>query len=147
MLDQVDNLGVDFVVGDDPGEFREMPGEPLLESHGEGIDVLVKRFDHSDGLDNWLVLSVDIMRNLNSGETMGKSKLGLLDSLIIDLLRELREVSSDSSEKLSDGSVQRTGISRFVGDARGDSGLADGKHEFLLLLFLQLWEVAGKEFR
>ena len=73
--------------------------------------------------------------------------MGLLDSLIIDLLRELREVSSDSSEKLSDGSVQRTGISRFVGDARGDSGLADGKHEFLLLLFLQLWEVAGKEFR
>lgn len=37
-----------------------MPWVPFLDSHAEGIDIFIKEFEEANGLDDGLVLPVDI---------------------------------------------------------------------------------------
>ena len=48
------------VIGDYSGELWEMPWIPLFDSHRESIDIFIKEFDQTDGLDDRLIISVDI---------------------------------------------------------------------------------------
>jgi hypothetical protein len=76
------NLAEDAIIGDDFTELGEVPREPLLQSHHEGVDVLVHRLDQSDGLDDGLVLSVDVGGALFTRVLMGKTELGTGQVLI-----------------------------------------------------------------
>ena len=61
---KVDNAGVNGVVVDDFGKFGEVPGEPLLQAHGERVNVLVHLLDHGNCLRDGLVLAVHILSAL-----------------------------------------------------------------------------------
>jgi hypothetical protein len=78
-------LGVNGVVVDNFCHFGEVPCEPLLESHAEGVNVFVHLLDEGDGLDDGLVLSVDILGASGAGIAVTKTELGSLNVTLIDL--------------------------------------------------------------
>jgi len=47
-----------------------MPSVPFFDSHAKSIDILVKLFENSDTVDNWLILSLDIELDTISTPTM-----------------------------------------------------------------------------
>lgn len=69
-VEEEDESGVNLVVVDNLGHLWEVPGEPLLQAHAEGVDVLVHLLNEGNGLSNWFVSSVDILRDLGAGEGM-----------------------------------------------------------------------------
>ena len=75
-LNELDDLDVNRVVGNNAGELGEVPSEPLLDSHAETVDVLVELVDQGNGLDNGLVLSVDVEHALATGVAVTETKLG-----------------------------------------------------------------------
>ena len=74
----LDQLDIGLVVRDNFGHLREMPRVPLLDSHGKSVDVLVEEFQQADGLDNGLVLPVDVQGYFIPGKSMGQTQPGLL---------------------------------------------------------------------
>ena len=55
-----------------------MPRVPLFDSHGEGVDIFVEKFEQTDGLNDGLILSVDVERDLVSREGVSQTQSGLL---------------------------------------------------------------------
>ncbi len=51
-----------------------MPRIPFLYSHAECIDILVEEFQQTDGLNDGLVLPVDVQLDFVSWEQMGKTQ-------------------------------------------------------------------------
>ena len=100
LLDEMNDLGKDVTVSNDLSKLGEMPREPFLESHDEGVDVLVHCLDKSDGLNDGLILSVNVSLALLSGVLMGKTELGAGHVLVTELLEKLGDVGSDSSDQL-----------------------------------------------
>lgn len=45
VLDQEGQLREDVVVGDELGEFGEVPGEPFADAHAQGVHVLVEELE------------------------------------------------------------------------------------------------------
>lgn len=84
-----------------------MPSEPFLDSHREGIQILVHLFNKSNGLNNGFVLSVDVELNVVSWKSMGKTQFSFRN-LEIFLFDEGREMGSNSSEKLEDNVIGGT---------------------------------------
>jgi hypothetical protein len=78
-------LGEDMVVRDNTGELREVPGEPLSQSHTEGVDVFVHLLDQGDRLDDWLVLTIHISCAFLTGVLMSQTQLGTLDVIFLGL--------------------------------------------------------------
>ena len=58
---QVHYASINSIVIDNFGQLGEVPSEPLLQSHGEGVDVLVHLLNQGNGLRDWLVSSVHIL--------------------------------------------------------------------------------------
>jgi hypothetical protein len=86
LLNEVDDLAENRVVGDDFTELGEMPREPLLQAHDESVNVLIHGFNEGNGLDDGLVLTVHISGALLTGVLMGKTELGTGHVLIGELL-------------------------------------------------------------
>jgi hypothetical protein len=80
-----------------------MPGIPLLDPHGEGVDILVEKFEQADRLDNRLILPVDVQGDLISGEGVGEAESGLLQLNILEflMLQEAQEMFADSADELA----------------------------------------------
>lgn len=74
IADQGNKLDKDVIIRDNLGKLGEMPRIPLLDSHGEGVDILIQKFQQTDGLDDRLILSVDVQGNFVSGEGMGQTQ-------------------------------------------------------------------------
>ena len=55
-----------------------MPRVPFLDSHCEGVDILIQQFQQTDGLNDGLILSIDIKGNLVSGEGVGETQARLI---------------------------------------------------------------------
>lgn len=68
-----DELDEDVVIGYNSCELGEMPRVPLFDSHREGVDILIKKLEEVDRLDDGLVLPVYIERNLVAGEGVGET--------------------------------------------------------------------------
>ena len=68
-----DDLTENGVVSDNFSKLGEVPWEPLLKAHDEGVDVLVHGLNKSNGLDDGFVLSVNIGGALLSWVLMGKT--------------------------------------------------------------------------
>jgi hypothetical protein len=83
-IQKVDQFGVDGVIIHDLGQFGEVPCEPFLEPHAEGIDVFVHLIDKRDRLNNWLVLAVDILGASVARVRVAKTELGSPDVGLID---------------------------------------------------------------
>jgi len=138
----MNNFGVDWVIGNNLTKFREMPREPFTKSHTESVNVLIHGLNNRICLNDRFILSINIMWHLDSWEWMCKTKLSLLNSLVINLLWEFCEMSSNSSDKFCNGSISRTCVPWFFTDGSSKSLITDSKHEFLLLLglyFRQIW--------
>jgi hypothetical protein len=93
-----------------------MPGEPLLKSHHESVDVFIQLLNKSNGLDNWFILPVYISGTLHSRVRMTKTKLGSIHVLVLNLLHHFHEVGSEASLKLRDGLIERSGNSGLLED-------------------------------
>ena len=106
-LDHEGQFSENDVIIDDLGQLGEVPGEPLLQSHTEGVDILVKLLNQGNSLDNGLVLPVYVGRTLVAREAVAKTELSTLYVLILNFLHKLDKVSSDSALKFSDGLVVR----------------------------------------
>lgn len=109
LLKQVDKFGKDIVVIDDSCKLGEMPREPLLQSHTKCVDIFIQLLNEGNGLNNWFVLPVYVGGALVSGEAVTKTELGSLDIIVLNLLHDFHEVSSDSSVQLSNGVVEGGG--------------------------------------
>jgi hypothetical protein len=121
VADKGDQADKDVVVGDDPGEFGEVPGVPLLDPHGEGVDVLVEQFEQTDGLDDGLVLPVHVQRDLVPGEGVRQAQPRLLQLHVLELLvlQETQEVLADSPDQLGDHRRSgRLDLQRLIDRAR-----------------------------
>ena len=121
-----------------------MPGVPLLDPHGEGVDVLIEQFQQSDGLDDGLVLPVDVELDLVAGEGVGETEPGLLELHVLKLLvlEEAEEVLSEATDELRDDSGGGgLDLERLVDEA-GQFHLADAQLDLGLLLE---GEVLGEE--
>lgn len=119
-----------------------MPRIPLLDSHGEGVDVLVKKLEKTDRLNDGLVLPVDVEGNFISGESMGKTKSWLLQFYILEILmlEEVEEMLPDSPDDLiDDGGGRGLDLEGFVD---GACNLVFADTQLDLRLFLD-----GEEFR
>ena len=86
-----------------------MPRVPLLQSHIKSVDIFIQLLDKSNGLNNWLVLPVDVGGALVSGETMAETELGSCHICFFNLLHDFDEMSSHSSVQLSNGVVESCG--------------------------------------
>lgn len=81
-----------------------MPGVPLFNSHGERIDIFVKKLQQTDRLDDWLVLPVDVQGNFIPGEGVCQPQSGLLELDVFEfvMLQKFEEVLPDASDELID---------------------------------------------
>ena len=141
---KVDESHEELVVADNPVELGEMPGVPLLDPHGEGVDVLIEQFQQSDGLDDGLVLPVDVELDLVAGEGVGETEPGLLELHVLKLLvlEEAEEVLSEATDELRDDSGGGgLDLERLVDEA-GQFHLTDAQLDLGLLLE---GEVLGEE--
>ena len=112
-LEQVNELGEDLVVIDDFGQLGEVPREPFFEPHAEGVYVLVQLLDQSNCLNNGFVLPVYVGGALLAREGVAQTKLGSSHILVVDFLHDLDKVRLDSSHKLGDGLIERSGDAGF----------------------------------
>lgn len=87
-----------MVISHDSSKFREVPREPLLKSHAEGINVLVHLLNEGNGLHDWLVLPVNISSALLSGVGMSQTKLSLFGIILVNFLQNLWQMSSNTSD-------------------------------------------------
>jgi len=62
-----------------------MPSKPFFKSHAERIDIFVHLLDKRDCLDNWFVLSIDILSAAMARIAVTQTKLGSLNVLVSDL--------------------------------------------------------------
>jgi hypothetical protein len=95
-----------------------MPREPLLQSHTKSVDIFIQLLDKSNGLNNWLVLPVDVGGTLVSRETMSKTELGSSHICFLNLLHYFDEMSSHSSVQLSNGVVESCGETGLGEDSK-----------------------------
>jgi len=100
VFDEVHKLRENSVVIDDFGQLREVPREPLLQAHAEGVDVLVQLLDQGNGLNNGFVLPVHVGRALLSRERVTQSQLGASHVFVFNFLHDLDEMSLHSSHQL-----------------------------------------------
>ena len=70
---EVDYSCVNVIVVDYLHKFGEVPREPLLQSHAEGVYILIHLLNEGDCLNDGLVLSVHISSALLSGEGVSKT--------------------------------------------------------------------------
>ena len=54
-----------------------MPWVPLSDSHSESVDVLVQKVKQVDRLDDRFILSVHIIGNLGTGESVAQTQTRL----------------------------------------------------------------------
>jgi hypothetical protein len=101
LLNRVDQLCEYNVVIDDFSKLREMPREPLLQSHNKSIDVFIQLLDKGNGLHNWFILPVHILSASLSGVTVCKTELGS-GHISVSHAHELGAVGSDTSVELTD---------------------------------------------
>lgn len=86
-IDEMNQFGVDSIIIDNFGHFGEMPCEPLLQAHDKSVDVLVELVDKGDSLNNWLILTIDILGTSVAGVGVTKTELGSLDVRFIDFYK------------------------------------------------------------
>ena len=85
LLNSIDKFGEDCIIIDDFCELREMPREPLLQSHTKSINVLVKLLYQSYRLDDGLVLPVHVRGALGPREAVAQTELRLPDVFFLNL--------------------------------------------------------------
>jgi hypothetical protein len=117
-LKQVNQLGENVVIIDDFSKLWEMPREPLLQTHAKSIDVFVQLLNESNGLNNWLVLPVDVGGALVPGEAVTQTELGPSHIVLLHLLHDFHEVGSNTSVQLGDGVVVCRGKSSLGEDSK-----------------------------
>lgn len=81
----MDQLCENNVIIDDFCELREMPREPLLQSHTKSVNVLVELLDQSNRLDDRLVLPVHVRGALGPREAVAQTELRLPHVFVLDL--------------------------------------------------------------
>ena len=72
----MDEFAVAVVVVTDSDHFWEVVAVPFSDSHGEGVNVFVELIDQCDGLDDHVVLSVNVEPKFGSRVTMRETSLG-----------------------------------------------------------------------
>mmetsp|Transcript_22030 Transcript_22030/g.27058 ORF Transcript_22030/g.27058 Transcript_22030/m.27058 type:complete len:444 (-) Transcript_22030:276-1607(-) len=130
---EVDYAGVDSVVVDNLGELGEVPGEPLLQAHGEGVDVLVHLLNKGDRLSDRLVLSVHVRGATRARERVTETELGFSDFSIGKVLEQLGVVHADAANHLHRGVVVDRRDAGIAEELRAKFGVADAERELLLL--------------
>uniref|UniRef100_A0A7S3IMF5 Uncharacterized protein n=1 Tax=Strombidium inclinatum TaxID=197538 RepID=A0A7S3IMF5_9SPIT len=145
LLKREDELGEDHVIIDDFAQLGEMPREPLLQAHAEGVDVLVELLDQRDGLNNRLVLPVHVGGALLSGVAMTQTQLSTADVFVFHLLHELHDVRSDASLQLGNRVVERSREPGLVENLLAHLGVHNAEHEFLLLRRFRGGQVGSQE--
>ena len=95
-----------------------MPRVPLLQSHTKSVDIFIQLLNKSNGLNDWFVLPVDVGGALVSGEAVTKTELGSLDIIVLNLLHDFHEVSSNSSVQLANGVVESGGETGLGKDSK-----------------------------
>lgn len=77
-----------------------MPGVPLFNSHGKGVNIFIQLFQQTDGLDDGFVLSVYIKWDLVAGESVAQTQPGMLQVYFLELvvLEESRKMLPDPSK-------------------------------------------------
>lgn len=80
-----------------------MPRVPLLNPHGKSVDILVQKLKQTDGLNDRLVLPVNVQSDLVSGEGVSQTESRLLQLNILEffMLQEAEEMFADSANQLT----------------------------------------------
>lgn len=102
VFDEQGELGVALVIGDNLNELREMPRVPLANSHGEGINSLVKLVKNRNGLNNVVVVTLHRELHLGTRVSVTKTELGSINIAFAQLLKELASMETDATEKVLD---------------------------------------------
>mmetsp|Transcript_71989 Transcript_71989/g.158972 ORF Transcript_71989/g.158972 Transcript_71989/m.158972 type:complete len:327 (+) Transcript_71989:757-1737(+) len=127
------NLGIGDVVCDDPRELWKVPGVPLTNTHGEGVDVLVQVVQQGNGVHNGFVLTIGIQLHPMPAESVAKAKTCLIQVVLTQVLHQTVEVHAAPAEQLlhrlavSDGELLRQGLPEL--------GVVDA--QLVALLFLR----------
>lgn len=136
--EEVNNLGVLVVVGNDPDELGEVPSVPFSDSHRESVDIFVELVEECDSLDNHVVRSVDVELYFGARVGVTETELRTFRVAFFETCEELLLVETDSTEEF-EGAVGSIAIDAEGGLDRGsettffyteyDSGLL-GEVEF-----------------
>ena len=93
------NPAEDDVIVHNLRQLRKMPAVPFLNSHGEGVDVLIERIEDGDGVHDRLVLSVRIELHLIPGVAMSQPTPGLIHIILLNVLGESWEVKEGATKE------------------------------------------------
>ena len=77
IANKFNTLNIFNIIGHNSGQFGVMPWIPLSDSHSECVDVLVQEVKQVDRLDDRLILSVHIIRDLGTGESVAQTQTRL----------------------------------------------------------------------
>lgn len=99
--DGADGLGVDKVVGDDLGDFWEVPSVPFSESHHVVVEFLVEVIEEGDGLDDHGIDLLDGELELITGESVSETESHLLHIVLAESLDEGVELGLQSTVEIN----------------------------------------------
>jgi hypothetical protein len=140
VLDEECDLGVTLVVRDNLVQFGEVPRVPLTNTHGEGVNGLVKLVKDGDGLNDVVVVTLDGELDLSAGVGVTQTKLGGIHVALAELVQQLGEVQTDATEKILDNLAGVTGFTLHEGegglDATGETLVAKAESDLALLVGL-----------
>ena len=84
-------------------ELGEVPGVPLPNPHGEGVEILVHLIQQRDGLDDHVVGPCRVELDKSARVRVAESELLLLLRAARQTLDERREVEDSGGERCSGG--------------------------------------------
>jgi hypothetical protein len=79
-----------------------MPRIPFLDSHWEGVDILIQELDKTYWLNDRFIVSIHIQSDFVSWKQVSQTQFTLIQINVFELLtfQKLQKVSSKSSHKL-----------------------------------------------
>ena len=105
-----------------------MPAVPLAYAHAALVDALVERIEGRDGLDDVVVVLVHAELDLCAGVGVAHTQLGATQVAVLQALKELLGVDTDTAEQFCDNVG---GLAGLALDAL--KGGADLAGQFLVL--------------
>lgn len=95
--DGADGLGVDEVVGDDLGDFWEVPSVPFSESHHVVVEFLIEVIEEGDGLDDHGIDFFDGELEFVPRESVGETESHFFHVVLAESLDEGVELGLQST--------------------------------------------------
>lgn len=122
------------VVGKDLGQLGEVPAVPFLDTHGVGVELLVKLVEERDGVNDHDIDLLGGELELVARERVRETEGHLLEVLWEHARNELREILADGTEEVGGGGVGN-GLDVEAGnlvDGSTELGLSNGEGDLLL---------------